>query len=176
MIFLILGAEPGSPGLRADSLPSGPPGKPVMPLNKPIISPVITHFWQSLCYKAKLQVLIDTWLTGKLIAGLLCCYAGGPHPIGRVDCWPWCPRGSACVVSHYAGWSMYVSYILQNEILRGLLTEMRVLKGEEIKRCPEYLVSWGQWLQPLTKSLSPNTLKCYGNDCIWQAATWERWQ
>ena len=39
---------------------------------------------------------------------------------------------------------MYVSYILQNEILRGLLTEMRVLKGEEIKRCPEYLVSWGQ--------------------------------
>ena len=34
---------------------------------------------------------------------------------------------------------MYVSYILQNEVLRGLLTEVRVLKGKEIKEVPRIL-------------------------------------
>ena len=34
---------------------------------------------------------------------------------------------------------MYVSYILQNEVLRGLLTEVRVLKGKEIKEVPRTL-------------------------------------
>ena len=34
---------------------------------------------------------------------------------------------------------MYVSYILQNEVLRGLLTEVRVLKGKEIKEVPKIL-------------------------------------
>ena len=38
---------------------------------------------------------------------------------------------------------MYVSYILQNEVLRGLLTEVRVLKGKEIKEVPRTLAEGG---------------------------------
>ena len=92
---------------------------------------------------------------GKPILGLLCCEAGGPHLIGRVGCWPWCPRGNACMVSPHTGWSMYVSYILQNEVLRGLLTEVRVLKGKEIKEVPRILGDVGAVIAVIDKITVP---------------------
>ena len=38
---------------------------------------------------------------------------------------------------------MYVSHIFPNEILRGLLTEVRVLKDKEIKEVPRILGELG---------------------------------